>query len=108
MRYWGEKFDDASRRYEWVAAESDGRKERRILENFPDISRQSDCAVTMLTKLSNPPTSMNFQRGKAKVDFEPRGRGGGRGEPAGLRNGESAPLNDLFAVDSETGKTALH
>ena len=81
---------------------------KRILENFPDISRQSDCAVTMLTKLSNPPTSMNFQRGKAKVDLEPRGRGGGRGEPAGPRNGESAPLNDLFAVDSETGKTALH
>ena len=52
---------------------------------------------------------MNFQRGKAKVDLEPRGRGGGRGgEPAGPRNGESAPLNDLFAVDSETGKTALH
>ena len=75
---------------------------------FSDISRQSDCAVTMLTKLSNSPTSMNFQRGKAKVDLDPRGRGGGRGEPAGPRNGESAPLNDLFAVDSETGKTALH
>ena len=65
---------------------------KRILENFLDISRQSDCAVTMLTKLSNPPTSMNFREDKAKVDLEPRGRGGGRGEPAGPRNGERARL----------------
>ena len=62
------------------------------MENFLDISRQSDCAVTMLTKLSNPPTSMNFREDKAKVDLEPRGRGGGRGEPAGPRNGERARL----------------
>ena len=82
------RADDCER----VAAESDGRKEDGSWKIFLDISRQSECAVTMPIQVEQPTNLYDFRVARLRWTWSREAEEAAGGEPAGPRDGESAPF----------------
>ena len=62
------------------------------LGKFLDISRQSECAVTMPIQVEQPTNLYDFRVARLRWTWSREAEEAAGGEPAGPRDGESAPF----------------